>query len=154
MARSTAISTPRFVTICGPSTRLAKLVPLSLNSYQATPYVAGRSPLGYTVVHIYCETVEMKNITVSIDEETHRHARIRAAELGTSVSALVRGYLRELVAEPVDVTRTRVRDSETEGQRRRRLLKEVIADFDARGVGLRMDENLPREALYDRDALR
>ena len=96
----------------------------------------------------------MKNITVSIDEETHRHARIRAAELGTSVSALVRGYLRELVAEPVDVTRTRVKDSETEGQRRRRLLKEVIADFDARGVGLRMDENLPREALYDRDALR
>ena len=96
----------------------------------------------------------MKNITVSIDEETHRHARIRAAELGTSVSALVRGYLRELVAEPVDVTRTRVKDSETDGQRRRRLLKEVIADFDARGVGLRMDENLPREALYDRDALR
>ena len=96
----------------------------------------------------------MKNITVSIDEETHRHARIRAAELGTSVSALVRGYLRELVAEPVDVTRTRVKDSETEGQRRRRLLKEVIADFDARGVGLRMDENLPRAALYDRDALR
>ena len=41
----------------------------------------------------------MKNITVSIDEETHRNARIRAAELGTSVSALVRGYLRGLVAE-------------------------------------------------------
>ena len=96
----------------------------------------------------------MKNITVSIDEETHRHARIRAAELGTSVSALVRGYLRELVAEPVDVTRTRVKDSETEGQRRRRLLKEVIEDITANGGGLRMEENLPREALYDRDALR
>ena len=96
----------------------------------------------------------MKNITVSIDEETHRHARIRAAELGTSVSALVRGYLKELVAEPVDVTRTRVKDSGADLQRRRRLLKEVIADFEARGVGLRMSENLPREALYDRDALR
>jgi len=39
----------------------------------------------------------MKNITVSIDEETHRLARIRAAEMETSVSALVRGYLRSLV---------------------------------------------------------
>ena len=42
----------------------------------------------------------MKNITVSIDEHTHRQARIKAAELGTSVSALVRDYLKSLVAEP------------------------------------------------------
>ena len=39
----------------------------------------------------------MQNITVSVDEETHRLARIRAAEIGTSVSALVRDYLRSLV---------------------------------------------------------
>ena len=32
----------------------------------------------------------MKNITVSVDDQTHRLARIRAAELDTSVSALVR----------------------------------------------------------------
>ena len=38
----------------------------------------------------------MKNITVSVDEETHRMARIRAAELDTSVSALVREFLRSL----------------------------------------------------------
>ena len=36
----------------------------------------------------------MRNITVSVDEETHRLARIKAAELDTSVSALVREYLR------------------------------------------------------------
>ena len=41
----------------------------------------------------------MKNITVSVDEETHRRARIRAAELGTSVSALVRDYLRSLITD-------------------------------------------------------
>ncbi len=40
----------------------------------------------------------MKNITVSVDEKTHRMARIRAAELDTSVSALVRQYLRDLVS--------------------------------------------------------
>ena len=42
---------------------------------------------------------------------------------------------------------------ETELQRRRRLLSEVVADFDARGVGLRMSENLPREQLYDRPTI-
>ena len=39
----------------------------------------------------------MKNITVTIDDEIHRKARIRAAELGTSVSALVKDYLNSLV---------------------------------------------------------
>lgn len=38
----------------------------------------------------------MKNITIAIDDETHRAARVRAAELGTSVSALVKAYLQEL----------------------------------------------------------
>ena len=51
----------------------------------------------YSVLHRNCETVPMKNITVSVDEETHRLARIRAAELDTSVSAMVRQYLGSLV---------------------------------------------------------
>ena len=40
----------------------------------------------------------MKNITIAVDDETHRSARIRAAELGTSLSALVKGYLNGLAA--------------------------------------------------------
>ena len=43
---------------------------------------------------------------------------------------------------------------ETEFQRRRRLMFEVLEAVHARGCGLRMADNLPREALYDRDALR
>ena len=35
----------------------------------------------------------MKNVTVALDDEIHRQARIRAAELGTSLSALVKDYL-------------------------------------------------------------
>jgi hypothetical protein len=35
----------------------------------------------------------MKNITVSVDDETYRRARIKAAESDTSVSALVRRFL-------------------------------------------------------------
>ena len=38
----------------------------------------------------------MKNVTIAIDDETHRRARVRAAELGTSLSALVKGYLNGL----------------------------------------------------------
>jgi hypothetical protein len=38
----------------------------------------------------------MKNITLTIDDETHRIARVRAAELGTSVSAMVKDYLNGL----------------------------------------------------------
>ena len=91
----------------------------------------------------------MKNITVSVDDETHRRARIRAAELETSLSALVRAYLRSLCVESAEETR-----AESEGERRGRLLREVVSDFDARGVGLRMSENLSREELYDREAAR
>jgi hypothetical protein len=38
----------------------------------------------------------MKNVTVALDDEVHRKARIRAAELGTSLSALVKDYLNAL----------------------------------------------------------
>ena len=74
--------------------------------------------------------------------------------MDTSVSALVRDYLRSLVegrnpGRPGDTRRV-----ETAHERRHRLLNEVFEDFDARGVGLRMSNNLPREALYDRDAAR
>ena len=96
----------------------------------------------------------MKNITVSVDEETHRLARIRAAEMETSVSALVRDYLRHLVEGRSPVRTGDARRVETAHERRRRLLNEVFEDFDARGVGLRMSDNLPREALYDRAAAR
>ncbi len=39
----------------------------------------------------------MKNIALSVDEETYRLARIAAAERNTTVSALVRDYLRTFV---------------------------------------------------------
>ncbi len=38
----------------------------------------------------------MKNITITIDEEAHRKARIYAAMHGTSLSALVKEYLNNL----------------------------------------------------------
>jgi len=40
----------------------------------------------------------MKNVTIALDDETHRLARIRAAELGTSLSALVKAYLQAVAS--------------------------------------------------------
>lgn len=41
----------------------------------------------------------MKNITLKVDDETYRNARIRAAEQGSSVSAMVRAFLASLPLE-------------------------------------------------------
>ncbi len=51
----------------------------------------------------YCET--MKNVTVSLDDESDRNARIPAAEMGRSLSALVRDYLETLGAEESEFER-------------------------------------------------
>ena len=91
----------------------------------------------------------MRNITVSVDDETYRRSRIRAAELDTSVSALVRNYLCTLAMDSAGSA-----SAETPLERRRRLLREVTEDFERRGVGLDMAANLPRSELYDRGRAR
>ena len=92
----------------------------------------------------------MKNITVSVDEETHRLARIRAAELDTSVSALGRDYLKSLVSDTSGGPTSTLQGRETESERRRRRLRAVIADIRATSSGFRAADNLSREELYDR----
>jgi len=82
----------------------------------------------------------MKKITISLDDETHRSAKEWAAKRGMSVSALVREYLNNLpqrVPGPPEKT-----------------LSEVIADIRARGGRISVCDNVSREELYDRDALR
>lgn len=97
------------------------------------------------MTHSACESVPMKNITVSVDEETYRLSRIRAAEEGTSVSALVRAFLRDLVNSET---------AESRFERLTRLQNETLAAIRLRGGGLRSADNLTRTELYERDALR
>jgi hypothetical protein len=47
----------------------------------------------------------MRNITLSVDEESYRNVRIAAAHRGTSVSGLVRDLFRSLQAEKEDPDR-------------------------------------------------
>ncbi len=78
----------------------------------------------------------MKNITVSLDDETYRRARMAAAERATSVSALVKRFLTDLGSG----------ESETERlKREERALRERITRF-------RASDRIARDELHDRRA--
>ena len=82
----------------------------------------------------------MKNITLKIDDETYRKARLRAAEEGTSVSAMVRGFLESLS------------DEAESAEKHRRLvvaLEEIYAEADARATP-RVEPLIPltRDEIY------
>lgn len=54
----------------------------------------------------------MKNITVSVPEDIYRLAKIRAAEGGSSISALVTGYLRSLGDQEAEFSRLEEQQSQ------------------------------------------
>ena len=91
----------------------------------------------------------MKTISVSVEDETHRLARIRAAQTGTTVSAMMRDLLIALLQHPA-----KPEPAETEPQRRARLLDEVLERFRREGIGVDTGRILTREEMYDRDAAR
>ena len=76
----------------------------------------------------------MTKITIPVDDETYRRARIKAAEQDTSVSALVKRFLLELAAEESDVERLK---------REERALREQIKTFTAA-------DRLPKENTHER----
>lgn len=80
----------------------------------------------------------MKNVTVSLDDETYQRGRLRAAEMDKSLSALVRDYINSLGAE------------ETEFERLARLEREVRATI----TGFSGSDRLSRDELYDRKRAR
>jgi hypothetical protein len=82
---------------------------------------------------MYCENV--KNITVSLDDETYRRARVAAAERDTSVSNLVKQFLVALGLPETAAERLK---------REEHALREKITRFSASG-------RLSRNALHERD---
>lgn len=84
----------------------------------------------------------MEVISLDVDDEIHRLARIRAAQKGTSMSAMLRDYFLQILSE--DVHRL---PEETEPQRRVHILKVVMVRFEAEGVGLMAREKLSRAIL-------
>jgi hypothetical protein len=76
----------------------------------------------------------VKNITVSVSEDVYRRARIRAAELGKSVSALVAEFLDSLSEQEAQFSRLEAKQKRVQGQIRR---------FSAR-------DRLSRDDVHDR----
>jgi hypothetical protein len=58
----------------------------------------------------------MRNITVSVDENTYKRARVAAAQLDTSVSALVKAYLQQLASHETETERLKRREREIRSQ--------------------------------------
>lgn len=58
----------------------------------------------------------MTNITVSVPDDVYRAARIRAAEQGSSVSALVAEYLRSLSEREAEFERLEAEQRRIESQ--------------------------------------
>lgn len=81
----------------------------------------------------------MANLTITVDEETVKRARMRALEEGTSVNAVLREYLEDYAG---------VRRERREAWRK---IRELASKS---GVGSG-GESLPkREELYDRPIMR
>lgn len=76
----------------------------------------------------------MKNITVTVDDEVYRRARVKAAERDTSVSALVRQFLVDLAKEGDEFDRL---------EQLEKAVREQITEFNA-------SDRLSRDELYDR----
>jgi Family of unknown function (DUF6364) len=79
----------------------------------------------------------MKNITLAIDDDTYRMARIAAARRDASVSSLVKQYLQTLAA------------TETTTQKPAPELDTLLAEIASRHPNFSCRDNLSREDLYE-----
>jgi hypothetical protein len=76
----------------------------------------------------------VKNITVSVDEQTYRRARMKAAELNRSISSLVKEFLVALGSAESEVERLK---------REENALRASIGRF-------RAGDRAPRDEVHDR----
>ena len=80
----------------------------------------------------------MKNITVSVGDETYERVRVLASKKKTTVAALVKRFLNGFASEESDFDRLKRKERET---------RESITAFSA-------SERLSRDEVHDRNALR
>ena len=76
----------------------------------------------------------MKSIKVTVDDETYRRARIRAAERDTTVSVMVRNFLRDLAGGESNAENLKLKE---------RALRASIKSFKA-------SDGVSRDDIYKR----
>lgn len=85
-------------------------------------------------MQLCCNLGRVKNITVTVPDDVYRTARIRAAERGTSVSALVGRYLQTLGEHEAEFVRLEAQQ------------QQVLAGVES----FRARDRLDRDDLHDR----
>jgi len=80
------------------------------------------------------EETTMSNLTITVQDDTLRQARIKALEQGTSVNALLRSYLEAYVGE---------------GARRRLAMRQLL-DLSQTAKSARAGRRWTREDLHER----
>ncbi len=81
----------------------------------------------------------MTNLTIAVDEETVKRARMRALEEGTSVNAVLRDYLESYAGV---------------NRERREAWRKIRELAKSSGMGSGGEDLPKREELYDRKILR
>ena len=81
-----------------------------------------------------CYCALMRNITIAVDDDTYKRARMAAAERDTSLSALVKAYLEQLASHETETERLK---------RQEREIRSRVAAFTA-------SDRLSREDLHSR----
>lgn len=84
----------------------------------------------------------MTNLTIAMDEQLIKQARVRAIQEGTSVSAKVREFLQQYVKAPQD-EQQRQRDEETS------RLMEALQAAAAQAHPAPADKTAPRRSLRE-----
>jgi hypothetical protein len=79
----------------------------------------------------------VKNLTVSVPDEIYRLARVRAAEGGSSVSALVTAYLRSLGDQEAEFSRLEAQQEQVLGEIDRFRARDRLDRDDLHGRAVR-----------------
>ena len=88
---------------------------------------------------------QMKNITVTVDDELYRQARIAAAERGVTLTALVRQFLLQEI-RGLEVDRKYLK--------RNQALDRAFAAVDSCDYSFGRSDTVSREELYGRGGIR
>lgn len=100
----------------------------------ACPNSRSRSAPSRSLERLACDSRQVKNITVKVPDDVYRHARLRAAERGKSVSTLVAEFLQSLSSHDSEFGRLEALQ--------RRVQDEI--------TGFRASEQLDREQVHHR----
>ena len=90
----------------------------------------------------------MKSVKLTMEEKKSQHAQTQSTKSGMPVSEPTSGRPSLFTQENSDASECEKLAGRSVAERSTSLLSKTLEEFDARGVGLKMTDNLPRDDLY------